>query len=299
MRDNQLFDSTSEVTVSRDMRAQLGVAEAQRAQLLVLSGAPLGRRVVLDEEPVTIGRGTSCKLILEADSVSRQHAEVVKKDGAYRLLDLGSTNGTFVNELRVVDHELKDGDQIYIGKAQLKYVANGNIEGHYHEEFERLTQRDALTDAYNKRTFEEKVRFALAAAALQGNPVSLIVFDLDHFKQLNDTYGHEAGDRVLQQVAEVVRNVLLNTADLFGRVGGEEFAVLVECDAMAAHSLAARIRHGIEKATYSFGNHTLSATVSVGVASRATQASESVEALYERADDRLYEAKRSGRNCVR
>lgn len=299
MGDDRLFDSTAEVTVSRDMSAQLGIALGQQPQLFVLSGAPLGRRVVLGEKPVLIGRGTGCQLLLETDSVSRQHARVEKRATGYVLVDLGSTNGSFVNEVRIVEHELRDGDQIKIGKAHLKYVAGGNIEGHYHEEFERLTQRDALTGAFNKQAFEEKLKLAIMSSASHPRPLSLIVFDLDHFKELNDSYGHEAGDAVLRQMAESVRRAVDPQTGVFGRIGGEEFAVLTEQGAEPAYRLAAAIRAAVESCQFEFETVRIRATVSIGVAARDSEGTETDKELYTRADGQLYAAKRAGRNCVR
>ena len=164
IKDDDLYDTTTEVTVSRDMGGVLNLAREQQAMLLVLSGARIGQRVTLDQAPLIIGRGSSCGLVLDADSVSRQHAQVEWENGRHHLVDKGSTNGTFVNHQRIQSRVLNDGDQVQIGKALLKYLEGGNIEAMYHEEFERLMHHDGLTNARTKASFEEAFRVALMMA---------------------------------------------------------------------------------------------------------------------------------------
>jgi two-component system cell cycle response regulator len=167
LADDELYESTLEVTISRDMRSLIRVAGQQQALLLVLSGPRLGNRTVLSDAPIEIGRGSTSGLVLDADSVSRRHAKIEPAGSGHQLTDLGSTNGTYVNGLRVKEHVLKDGDRVQIGKALLKYLAGGNIEGAYHEEVQRLMLFDALTGVYNKRHFDESLRVALSKLSLR------------------------------------------------------------------------------------------------------------------------------------
>src|SRR4051812_1293766 len=296
LADDELYESTLEVTISRDMRSLIRVTGQQQALLLVLSGPRLGNRTVLNDAPLEIGRGSTCGLVLDADSVSRRHAKVEPVEGGYRLIDLGSTNGTYVNGLRLKDHVLRDGDRVQIGKALLKYLAGGNIEGAYHEEVQRLMSFDALTGVHNKRHFEENLRVTLSAA--QTGPVCLLVLDIDHFKKVNDTHGHMAGDAVLCATANCVRaNVPVEY--LFARVGGEEFAVLCPNTSLAQAKLCAeRIRVAIAENLPSFEGKSLPVTASLGVAEFKAGSDEEPEALYGRADEKLYQAKDSGRNRV-
>jgi diguanylate cyclase (GGDEF)-like protein len=296
--DDEYLESTLEVTISRDMRSLIGTASQQQALLIVLSGARIGTRSVLAESAVDIGRGSACQLILDADSVSRRHARIEWNGQEHRLVDLGSTNGTFVNGSRVKEALLRDGDRIGIGKALLKYLAGGNIEGAYHEEIQRLMRFDALTGVFNKRHFEESLRLAVFTTRTSPKPVSLIVFDLDHFKRINDKHGHMAGDHVLCEMAKVVKDTLYPD-QVFGRVGGEEFAVLWEGTGLrAAIDHAERIRTRIAGHRFNFEGSNLPVTVSLGVAERAVGLEEEPERLYERADEKLYQAKASGRNRV-
>jgi diguanylate cyclase (GGDEF)-like protein len=296
--DDEYLESTLEVTISRDMSSLMRTAAQQQALLIVLSGPRLGTRNVLSEAPVDIGRGSACHLILDADSVSRRHARIEWSGQAHRLVDLASTNGTYLNGTRVRDATLKDGDRIGIGKALLKYIAGGNIEAAYHEEIQRLMRFDALTGVYNKRHFEESLRLAVFTARATPKPVSLAVFDLDHFKRINDTHGHTAGDHVLCELAKVVGETL-SPGQIFGRVGGEEFAVLSEGCALAqAVQHAETVRARVEAHSFSFEGNSFPVTVSLGVAERGQAEEEEAERLYERADEKLYQAKAAGRNRV-
>jgi len=298
LSDDDFLESTMEVTISRDMRAVISGVAQQHALLIVLSGPRLGTRSVLGESPIEIGRSPACQLILDADSVSRRHARIEWNGSEHRLIDLGSTNGTFVNGKRVTDRVLKDGDRVGIGKLQLKYVAGGNIEGIYHEEIQRMMRLDPLTGAVNKQQFEETLRQVVNSTRKTPKPISLIVFDLDHFKRINDQHGHLAGDRVLSDVAKIVRHASLPD-QVFGRVGGEEFAVLwdgKELDVAVAH--AEHLRANIAAHPFNYEGVMLPVTVSLGVAERPAGSDEAVESLYERADERLYAAKSAGRNRV-
>ncbi|HVY28219.1 MAG TPA: GGDEF domain-containing protein [Polyangiaceae bacterium] len=291
------YESTLEVTISRDMGTLIRVAAEQRALLLVLSGTRLGHRLVLGDAPIDVGRGSAAGLILDADSVSRKHARIERFGGGHKIVDLGSTNGTYVNGIKIKEHILTDGDRIGIGKALLKYMAGGNIEGAYHEEVQRLMRFDPLTNVFNKRHFDESLRLAVFTAAGASRALSLIVFDLDHFKKVNDTHGHMAGDAVLCGASQAVQSILSPT-EVFGRVGGEEFAVLCEdTELAAALERAEAIRRAVSREPYVFEEKRLPATVSVGVAQLA--AAEEAEGLFERADEQLYAAKGAGRNCVR
>jgi len=291
------YESTLEVTVSRDMREIINVASRQQALLIVLSDPCLGSRVLLAEAPVEIGRGARGGLLIDSDSVSRRHARVDWTGAVHQIVDLGSTNGTFVNGSRVTQHELRDGDRVQIGKVLLKYLAGGNIEAAYHEEFQRLMRFDALTGVFNKAQFGEVLRTA-AQNARSGGPLSLMVLDIDHFKRINDTYGHVVGDGVLCELSSVAREAL-GPDVTFGRVGGEEFAALCEGGTRSKMlDLAERVRKAAETHPFSFEGKRLAVTVSIGVAEYAAS-DDSVEALYDRADTKLYEAKAAGRNRVR
>jgi diguanylate cyclase len=294
-----LSETTIEVTLSRDSALMRRVAALDKAFLVVLSGPKIGQRFVLGEQALEIGRTSSCGLVLDLDSVSRQHARIEWTGASHRVKDLGSTNGTYVNEHRISEAGLTDGDRLQIGKVLLKYIAGGNIEASYHEEVQRLMRFDGLTGVYNKSHFEETLQHLLASERSAPRPIGLIVFDLDHFKQVNDTHGHTAGDAVLRQVAGVVADQLTQQ-EFLARVGGEEFAVL--CNGMvlrAVQGLAERIRASVEGTRCVFEDRLIPVTLSLGAAERTAGSQEPGERLFERADTLLYAAKAAGRNCVR
>lgn len=294
---DDFLESTQEVTITTN-REVIAAKHTQSgsAMLIVLVGGRRGERAVLGDKKFVLGRGSAADLIIDSDAVSRAHAYVEKRGSSYFLVDNDSTNGSYVNYKRVRETELVDGDQVQIGHAMLKYLSGDNIETAYHEEFRRLARRDALTGALNRTTYEEEVRVALGGAERRSTEVSLILFDLDHFKQLNDTHGHTAGDLALSFVGETI---VKQTAEphLFARVGGEEFAVLFFGGIDGALEEAERIRQTIEALRIEYDGKILPVTASVGVAQH--ESGKTASELYDRADARLYEAKKAGRNRVK
>jgi diguanylate cyclase (GGDEF)-like protein len=295
---DDLFETTVEVTVTRDFTRSWRKSTPGQAFLVVIAGPRLGHRVLLGEETLDIGRGVGCGFQLDLDSVSRLHARIRWDGGRHFIEDLRSTNGTYVNENKVKEQPLADGDRVGIGKVLLKYLSGSNVEASYHEEIQRLMRYDGLTGIFNRSHFDETLHNVIWRARFDGSPVSLVVFDLDHFKRINDTHGHPAGDAVLRQASAVVSQ-LIPPGAVFARTGGEEFAVL--CPGMpVAHAwqLAEHIRRAVEAALFSAEGTRIPVTVSLGVAERAAT-DQGPEALYERADTQLYAAKGAGRNCVR
>lgn len=270
---------------------------ADRACLVVIYGPELGKRASLGCGAFEIGRSSRADLTIDQESISRQHARIAFEGGCHVIEDLGSTNGTFVNDRSVTRALLDDGDQIKLGRSILKYMAGDNIEANYHEEIYRLMTMDALTQTYNRRFFNEALEREVQRSLRYRRELSLILFDIDHFKQVNDTYGHVAGDSVLRQLALVVKP-RLRQQDVFARVGGEEFAVLLpEVETAGALIAAEKVRSIVSDARFLVNGEEFGCTVSVGVASFDARMSEPTM-LYNAADQSLYEAKRSGRNRV-
>lgn len=293
MGKDDILESTVEITVARSAEGFVRPVDAERSALLVvLSGGRIGQRVVVGEDPVVIGRGSGCSLMLQGDSVSRQHARIEWAGSGHVLTDMRSTNGSFVNYERVTSGQLRDGDHIQIGKTLMKYLAGDNPEAAYHESLDRLVRHDALTGALNKAAFEEELRVACGL----DDDVSLVLFDLDHFKVVNDDHGHTAGDMVLRGIGEIARE-LVDDASRFARVGGEEFAIIAAGRGLeGAAGLAERLRRAVERQRFVFDGVVIPVTLSLGVCQQS--AGESAAELYERTDRRLYAAKRGGRNRV-
>jgi diguanylate cyclase (GGDEF)-like protein len=245
-----------------------------------------------------IGRSTSADIHIEQESISRSHAMVRVTDTQVLIQDLGSTNGTFVNDDPLQgERPLQNGDLIKTGRTIFKYIAGGNIEAVYHDEMYRLSTFDGLTQIANRRHFEETLEREVSRCHRYGRMLSLALIDVDHFKQVNDVYGHLAGDHVLKRLASAVK-AKIRKEDLFARYGGEEFALLLpELDLESALLVSEKIRRIVELETVEFDGKTIPITVSVGVASLAPDA-EDVAALVQLADTRLYAAKEGGRNRV-
>jgi len=267
------------------------------AQLVVIFGADLGKRIEIGQRIIEIGRAPSCDVPIDHESVSRRHARVLKKGKAYCVEDLGSTNGTYVNDGRVAARDLAQGDQLKIGRTIFKFMTGGNVEASYHEEIYRLMTFDGLTQIYNKRFFHEALEKEVSRARRYDRGLSLIMLDVDYFKEKNDTFGHVAGDKILKELAGAVQRKL-RREDVFARVGGEEFAIIAPEVAMSgAKEVAEKVRRVVEATVFRFEGHVIPTTVSVGVSSWTGKDDRS-DLLYARADAALYKAKQGGRNRV-
>lgn len=256
----------------------------------------IGKRYVLEDGPVLLGRGSDSHIVLENDSVSRRHARIEPRSGKWYISDLESTNGTYVNDSVVHSHQLRRGDQVKIGDTILKYLSGSDVEAQYHETIYRMTICDGLTGINNKRYLLESMDREIPRARRHERPLSMMMFDIDHFKNINDTFGHLAGDHVLKELAGLVR-ARLRPDDVFARYGGEEFAVILpETTRDGAHQIAETIRALVEGHHFQFENESIPVTISLGV----TQYLDDFDALgfIKAADERLYEAKRGGRNRV-
>src|SRR5262249_18783471 len=226
------------------------------------TGPQMGTRYPLGAEPVFIGRQDDCAVRNTDTSVSRYHAKITRgDDGEYYVSDLGSTNGTFVNNQRKQDGVLRDGDYLRIGNCIYRFLTGGNIEAEYHEEIYRLTVLDGLTQVHNRRYLSEFLDREMARAQRHNRSVALVLFDIDHFKSVNDRLGHLAGDMALRELCARVKAVVRQD-ELLARYGGEEFAVVLpEADSAAARAITERIREVTEKHPFGFNHAPYALTV--------------------------------------
>ena len=267
------------------------------ACIIVIYGPELGKRVQLGTAPFEIGRSSKNDLFLDQESISRHHARIAFDGTHYWISDLNSTNGTFVNDEAVREQRLRDGDQIRIGRSILKFMTGENIEVHYHEEIYRLMTVDGLTQIYNRRYFNEALEREFNRSKRYDRCLTLVVFDIDHFKRVNDTHGHLAGDNLLRQISMAVKP-RLRREDIFARIGGEEFAILLPEIALDnARVTAEKVRKIVEQTPLKVDQQLVPVTVSLGCA-QIGAADTTPDELYKRADERLYEAKQGGRNRV-
>jgi two-component system, cell cycle response regulator len=258
----------------------------------------LGKRFVLDFSPMRIGRGAENHIVLEGDSVSRRHAHFEQRNSTWWCVDDGSTNGSYVNDEQIMrEQKLSNGDRIKIGPTIFKYLAGQDVEAQYHEEIYRMTIIDGLTQAHVKRYLLESLDKEIMRARRHQRDLSFLMFDIDHFKKINDVHGHLAGDFVLKEVARIVQG-RIRRDEVFARYGGEEFAIILpETNLEGARALAEGLREKIEQSRFVFQNEQIRVTISIGVATLTDQDRTSMD-LIKHADTKLYEAKRTGRNRV-
>jgi diguanylate cyclase (GGDEF)-like protein len=262
------------------------------------TGPGMGTRYPLADAALVIGRGNECDIQIADPSVSRRHARIQTGPGGHRVEDLESTNGTLVNDVTAKAKELKDGDYLRIGNCIYRFLAGDNIETEYHEEIYRLTIIDGLTDSYNKRYLTEFLERELARSARYRRPLTIVLFDIDRFKLINDEYGHLAGDSTLRELAACVRAVV-RKEELFARYGGEEFIiVLPETTVEGALKLSERIRSLVENHVFRFEDKQFGITISLGIATTTGAEGLTPTDLIRQVDDKLYKAKREGRNRI-
>ena len=270
---------------------------AQAACLVVIYGLDMGKKYNIEKPTIIIGRSSKSDIQVDQESISRSHAKLVNSGETVVIRDLGSTHGTYVNDELVEECTLRDADLVKIGRTIFKFLTGGNIENAYHEEIYRLTTVDGLTQIFNKRYFMENIERELSRSQRYGRSLSLIIFDIDHFKNINDTYGHLAGDHVLKRLAAAVQENI-RREDFLARYGGEEFAIILpEIDHANALVMAEKVRGLIEAQKFVFENTPIPTTISLGVASTGDEAIDSMELIRE-ADQCLYRAKKAGRNKV-
>ena len=258
----------------------------------------LGKRFVLDKSPTRVGRGADSQIVLEGDSVSRRHAHLERRAGAWYVVDDGSTNGTYVNEEQIAREQLLvNGDRIKVGPSILKFLSGADAEAKYHEEIYRMTIVDGLTQIHNKRALFEALEKELMRARRYERDLSLLMFDIDFFKRINDQYGHLAGDHVLRELARIVQE-RIRREEVFARYGGEEFVILLpETPLPGAAALAESLRARVANHAFVFQGERIPVTVSIGTALLGENDKVASD-LIQRADEKLYEAKRGGRNRV-
>ena len=262
-------------------------------------GASLGHRIVLDRARYVFGRDDDVDIVLNTSTVSRRHAEIVQDgQGVWWLQDLGSTNGTFVNECRIDRERVRDGVRIRCGEIILKFLMEGDIESAYHEEIYRMTIVDGLTGFHNRRYFLDFLEREIAQSVRHGHPLTLLMMDIDHFKRINDERGHLAGDAVLKALAERI-GPRIRREELFARYGGEEFAVVLSVtDLEGGIRFAEQLRELVANQPFSFQGESFSITTSIGVATLSDHPEMTTDVLIAQADKNLYEAKGAGRNRV-
>jgi diguanylate cyclase (GGDEF)-like protein len=262
------------------------------------TGPGMGSRYDLKDSTLIVGRANDCNICIEDLSISRQHVRIQAGMDGHYVIDLQSTNGTFVNDKPVSMCKLKDGDYLRVGIVIFRYLSGGNIETEYHEEIYRLTIMDPLSEIHNKRYFLDYLDRELARSIRHHRPVSLALFDIDRFKEINDQFGHLGGDQVLRELADLIKKNV-RREELFARYGGEEFALVwPETSREKALLVGEQIRRLVQNHAFSYDGNSFHLSISMGVITTEGDPCLTLTDLIRQADEKLYQAKQSGRNCV-
>src|SRR5665213_3140992 len=213
-----------ESTTIRILKPRMSESRKRQAVLLVMTGPTTGQTIYLDSREVwKIGRSLDSDITFQDDSISRNHCRVVfQQDDQWILEDLNSANGTWVNSDKISSAVLQGNDKIQLGSAViLKFVLQDELEATFQRELYESATKDALTGLHSKRFHSEQLEMEFTHHRRSNRPLSVVLLDIDHFKKVNDTYGHPAGDLVLRQLGTLLLNVL-RKGDTAGRYGGEE-----------------------------------------------------------------------------
>lgn len=286
--------------MARDAEDAAREAEGDdRAFVVVLAGDRMGEMFPLREDRTTIGRGVQTDVRINDEGISRTHALVEHDEGVYYLVDAGSTNGTFANGEKVDRHPLKEGDKIQIGASSvLKFTRHDDLDEDFQRNLYESALRDKLTGLFNRGYFNNRLESDVAFALRHGKPLSLVMFDIDNFKDLNERLGHPAGDQVLEELANRVLGTT-RSEDIFARFGGEEFALICrDVDALRASRAAYRIMDVVNAGGMTVDGKELSVTVSLGVSDLSMLHEPTAAGLVEAANAALFLAKRNGKNRV-
>ncbi|HVE85643.1 MAG TPA: GGDEF domain-containing protein [Myxococcales bacterium] len=298
--DDRDSEEESQKTRVTRVSSMVTPADVTRAYLIVVAGKSSVGKMFPITGDLVIGRAGSADIVLDDDGVSRRHARVrLLPSGNVEMEDLNSTNGTYFQGERITSQVLKDGDKVQIGStAVLKFSYQDQLEEALQKNLYESATRDGLTRLYNKKYFQEALEKEFAYADRHKAPLAVVMLDVDHFKKVNDTYGHPAGDYVLQKLAQVILD-LVRAEDVVARYGGEEMALILrQSTEEAANRCAERIRSEVAKTDFNHQGTRMPVTVSVGVATTLDKAATSASDLVSIADGYLYRAKRGGRNRV-
>lgn len=296
--DDEGAERTAIVNLAELRRAQTA-APRDRHLLVRVHGTQLGQVIRLDNSEYSIGRSMESNIWLNDSGMSRHHAKLKREGESYAVEDLDSANGSFVQGERIKVRKLADGDMIQLGPSVIfRYSITDEDEETVLRKLYEASVRDALTGCYNREHFDERLKAEVSYARRHRTLISLLMFDLDHFKRVNDTYGHQAGDAVLIDLTARIR-AGLRAEDIFVRYGGEEFAVILRgIDVDGAAHVAERIRSTAAATPVVFEQLSIPVTISIGAAALSCAAEPTAQALIAVSDRRLYAAKHGGRNRV-
>lgn len=290
------------IVSSETFKGRMRAADEAPPAVIVLVGPPgyIGKQWLLTKTDLTIGRSVESDVYISDNSLSRAHAKFIVVGNDVSILDLGSTNKTQVNGVflpPMTAKRLTNNDQIKAGNIIFKFLEKGSLEAISNQQVFEKAQKDALTGAFSKGALLEKGPESIKRSEVLTEPMSVITFDIDHFKKINDSYGHPGGDYVLKELGTLVQSKLVRSNDYFARYGGEEFVLILQATPIkTASDVAERIRQTVEAHPFNFNGQPIKVTISIGVSEK--KENDTWENLYNRADKALYSSKQAGRNRV-
>ncbi len=294
-------DKTS-IVASDTFKGKLRAADDAPPAVVILVGPPgyVGKQWLITKPDMTIGRADGIDMSVTDASLSRSHAKFIVNATDVQIVDLGSTNKTQVNGVALppmVPRRLANNDQIKTGNVIFKFLEKGNVESITNQQIFDKASKDALTGAYNKGALLDKGPESIKRADVLTEPLSVITFDIDFFKKINDGHGHPGGDYVLKELGQLMQSKLVRSNDYFSRYGGEEFVLILQATPIkTAMEVAERIRATIEAHAFVYETKKIPVTISIGVSAKIH--GDSWESIYDRADKALYQSKQNGRNKV-
>ncbi len=296
------FEKTSIVT-SDTFKGRLKAADETPPALVILMGPTgyVGKQFALVVAEMIIGRSVESHVFIDDKSVSRSHAQIRVSGNEVVIMDMGSSNNTLINGTLLhpmTPQKLRNNDQIKTGNVIFKFLERGNLEAITNRELNDKAEKDALTGAFSKGALLEKGPEAMKRSEFLNEDLSVLVFDIDFFKKVNDGFGHAAGDYVLKSMSEIIGTKMVRSNDYFARYGGEEFVIILHGSPLkTALEVAERIRTTVETSSFIFEDQAMPVTISIGVASRLPNETDWTQ-FFKRADAALYKSKQSGRNRV-
>jgi two-component system, cell cycle response regulator len=288
-------------TVISDLGSLAAKQGSERtAVLIVLKGEEVGRRYLLNETQLIVGRDPERANIVILDrAVSGAHSKITVDPftGSFVITDLQSRNGMLVNASKTDRAVLKEGDCIFIGCTILKFAYHDALEEDFHKQLDSRMNFDELTGLPIKRVFDTDYRKEFELARRAGGKLAVLMMDMDGLKKVNDTHGHQAGSFCVSEVGGRIA-ATIHHRGVACRFGGDEFvAYLPGFDLERAAGVGEEIRSSVEARAFTTERFSVNPTISIGVAVR-DDTTLTPEELVRRADDALYRAKRAGRNCV-
>lgn len=292
-------DKTAVLSPEQTLAKEAQSANDQPDCLVLILGNDKGQLFAIPDGEAIVGRDPEAGIYINDSSVSRKHARITRTEEGVVVEDLGSSNGTEVNRTRLQSgqkHPLQHEDHVKFGNSVLKFLKAGSAEIMSWKEMNSKANVDPLTQISNKRFLSNALDAEFKRARSLGQPLSVLFFDIDHFKKCNDTYGHDAGDYVLKEFTKEIRTRFVQGKDVFARYGGEEFVIILfGRPASEGLAIAEQIRAAIETKTFLYEGKTIPVTSSIGIA-ELTDNITSPEDLLKKADGALYQAKEGGRN---